>query len=180
MGDVSYRVAGIDDLEAIVRLHLHVWRQAMRDLAPPTAYAALDEAYRTRQWTGMLSEQAADTLWLLAELDGKTVGVGGACAPSHPSFGARGEIRFLYVDQTIHRRGVGRGLLSRLAAHLVARGYQGVALSVVEGNAPALAFYAALGGKAIGTHTYPSTIWPSTDVVIAWDDARQLAAAVSL
>lgn len=179
MGDLRFRPAGMDDIEAIVGLHLRVWRHAMRDLAPPAAYAALDEDYRADQWTRMLSAQAEDDRWLLAEIDGRAVGIGGACAPSHAAFGDRGEIRFLYVDQAVQRRGIGRGLMSRLAGHLIAHGYRRIALSVVEGNAPALAFYAALGGKPVGTHIYPSAIWPSTDVVIAWDDEPSLAALAS-
>lgn len=175
MEEFVFRAAGLDDLDAIVRLHLRSWRQSMKDLAPPAAYAALDESYRTGQWTRMLGSPGADDLWLVCESGDALIGVGGACAPTHASFEGRGEIRFLYIDPSWHRQGVGRQILSRLARHLIERGYKGVALSVVEGNVPARAFYGTLGGREIGFHTFPSKIWPSVDVIISWDDATQLA-----
>jgi ribosomal protein S18 acetylase RimI-like enzyme len=176
MPDFRFRVAGPGDVDAIVALHLGVWRRSMRELAPPAAYAALDEAYRTAQWTGMLGSPGPDDLWLLCERDGIAVGIGGACAPSIEDFGGRGEIRFLYIDDTAQRCGLGRQFLARLSRHLAERGYDGVALSVVEGNHPARAFYARLGGREIGRHRFPSEIWPSIDVIVAWDDLRVLAA----
>jgi len=175
MEEFVFRAAGLDDLDAIVRLHLKVWRQSMKDLAPPAAYAALDETHRTAQWARMLGSPGPDDLWLVCEHGGDLVGIGGACAPTHTAFAGRGEIRFLYIDPLCQRRGLGRQFLSRLAQHLTGRGYHGVALSVVEGNAPARAFYGALGGHEIGFHTFPSKIWPSHDVVIAWDGAEALA-----
>ena len=175
MEEFVFRAAGLDDRDAIVRLHLKAWRQSMKDLAPPAAYAALDEAYRTIQWTRMLGSPGQDDLWLVCEWGDRLVGIGGACAPTHTSFEGRGEIRFLYVDPSCQRRGLGRQFLSRLALHLIERGYVGVALSVVEGNSAARAFYGALGGSEIGFHTFPSKIWPSHDVIVAWEDARQLA-----
>lgn len=174
MDELVFRAAGLDDLDAIVRLHLKSWRQSMKDLAPTAAYAALDESYRTAQWTRMLGSPGADDLWLVCECGGDLVGVGGACAPTHSSFADRGEIRFLYLDPSYQRRGLGRQLLSRLAGHLVNRGYRAIALSVVEGNAPARAFYSALGGREIGFHIFPGKIWQSRDVIISWDDATQL------
>ena len=176
MEEFVFRAAGPADLEAIVRLHLRSWRQSMKDLAPPAAYAALDEAYRTAQWTRMFGSPGQDDLWLVCERDDILVGIGGACAPTHASFERRGEIRFLYVDPLCQRRGLGRQFLSRLALHLAERGYPRVALSVVEGNSAARAFYGALGGREIGFHTFPSKIWPSRDVIVAWDDVWKLTA----
>ncbi len=172
-----FRAAGLSDLDAIVRLHLKVWRQSMKDLAPPAAYAALDEAYRTAQWTRMFALSGPDDLWLVCERGGDLVGFGGACAPTYESFAGRGEIRFLYIDPSCQRRGLGRQFLSRLARHLIGRGYAAVALSVVEGNAAARAFYGALGGREIGVHIFPSDIWPSRDVIVAWENAGELTAS---
>ncbi len=177
MEEFVFRAAGLSDLDAIVRLHLKVWRRSMKDLAPPAAYAALNETYRTAQWTRMLGSPGSDDLWLVCERGSDLVGVGGACAPTHASFAGRGEIRFLYIDPSCQRQGLGRQFLSRLARHLIGRGYAGIALSVVDGNASARAFYGAFDGREIGFHTFPSDIWPSRDVVIAWDDAKKLATA---
>lgn len=177
MEEFVFRAADRDDLDAIVRLHLRSWRQSMKNLAPPAAYAALDETYRTAQWMRMLGSPGPDDLWLVCESGREIIGVGGACAPTHDSFAERGEIRFLYLDPACQRRGLGRQLLSRLAEHLIGHGYHGIALSVVEGNTSARAFYRALGGREVGFHTFPSKIWPSRDVIICWDDAAALTLA---
>jgi hypothetical protein len=42
------------DAAAIAHLHVEVWRETYRDLAPPEAYAALDEARRLASWQDML------------------------------------------------------------------------------------------------------------------------------
>lgn len=81
MEECVFRTANLDDLNAIVRLHLRSWRRSMKDLAPPGAYEALDETYRTDQWSRMLGSPGEDDLWLVCECGGELVGVGGGlCA----------------------------------------------------------------------------------------------------
>lgn len=132
----------------------------MKNLAPPAAYVALDETYRTVQWTRMLGPPGSDDLWLVRESGGEIIGIGGACAPTHRAFAQRGEIRFLHLDPAYQRRGLGRQLLSRLAGYVVRRSYCGVALSVVEGNTSARAFYRVLGGREIGFIPFPARYGP--------------------
>jgi GNAT superfamily N-acetyltransferase len=53
----------------------------------------------------------------------------------------------LYVTQALRRSGLGRALLAELAAICVRRGYTRLEWSVLDWNAPSLAFYAALGAR---------------------------------
>ncbi|WP_244109978.1 GNAT family N-acetyltransferase [Burkholderia arboris] len=175
MTGLSIRTATIDDAQAIADFHVKVWRHTYRDLAPAQAHAVLDEPYRRKQWHDKLSSNDGNQLVLVAEIDGRIVGIGAAGAPSDPIFNGRGEIKFLYVDPGFKRRGIGRQLLARLATHLSRLRYQGAALSVVDGNDAAIAFYAALQGRLAGEYTDPGPVWRSHNIVMVWDDLASLA-----
>ncbi|WP_370677301.1 N-acetyltransferase family protein [Pleomorphomonas sp. PLEO] len=174
MTDIAFRSAEASDAEAIARLHVAVWRRTYRDLAPADAFATLDEPYRLKRWQEKLAHPQPDQLVLLAESVGRLVGIGAAGAPSEEAFDSRGEIKFLYVDGEFKRQGIGRRLLKRLALHLSAHRYPGAALSVVEGNHAAAAFYEALGARVIGRHVDAGPIWRSQNIIMAWDGFDEL------
>ena len=171
---VTLRSATLADAPAIARFHVMVWRDTYRELAPPEAHAILDVARRERSWSASLAAPAPDRIVLVAESEGRLVGIGAAGAPTDAVFGGRGEIGSLYVDPALKRRGIGRALLSGLAAHLRGRGYGGAALALVEGNDRAAAFYEALGGRVVGDYLDPGPIWRSRNIVYAWDDLDAL------
>ncbi|WP_230684531.1 GNAT family N-acetyltransferase [Burkholderia cepacia] len=174
MTGISIRSANLDDAQAIADFHVKVWRHTYRDLAPAQAHAVLDEDYRGRTWKEKLASNDGNQLVLIAESDGRIVGIGAAGAPSEPIFGGRGEIKFLYVDPEFKRRGIGRTLLAQLATHLGKLRYQGAALSVVKGNASAIAFYEALNGRLAGEYIDAGPIWRSQNIVMVWDDLTNL------
>ena len=47
---------------------------------------------------------------------------------------------------------------------------------VVVGNAPAIAFYEALGGRKAGAYTDPGPMWRSENLFYVWDDLAPLMA----
>jgi ribosomal protein S18 acetylase RimI-like enzyme len=168
LGELSVRPAAPADAPDVARLHVTVWRATYRDLAPQAMLDTLDEAHRLRRWQDVLADASGTTATFVAEAR-SIVGFGHCGPPSDPAFGARGEVKWLYVDQGHARRGIGRRLLAETTQWLKARGYPGVALGVVVGNDPAIAFYAALGGKRIGRYTDPGPNWRSDNLVFAWD-----------
>lgn len=174
MDNIAVRLATFDDAPSIADFHVKVWRHTYGDLAPPDVHAALDETRRRRTWGEKLSSTNPDEIVLVAETQGRTVAIGAAGPPSAPLFGGRGEIKYLYVDPDMKRRGLGRRLLSRLAAHLRERGFRGAGVGVVHGNEPAIAFYSALDGERIGEYTDPGPIWRSRNIVFVWDDSSVL------
>ncbi|HEX8049242.1 N-acetyltransferase family protein [Rhizobium sp.] len=172
--EITIRPAAPEDAAAIARLHLAVWRDTYRELATPDAIRIMDEAFRRARWTATLSEPGRDQLVLLAEQNGRLVGIGAAGAPSSALFEGRGEIRSLYVDPAIKRQGIGRRLMRELAQHLAALNYPGAALGVVVGNDPAIAFYQSLGGSVTGRYTDPGPVWRSENIILVWDDLTLL------
>lgn len=177
MNDIVIREATLEDAAAIAALHVTAWQRAYGALAPVEVQAVVDEGFRLARWREKLSRPIADQLVLVAEQGGALVGFGAAGAPSEAIFGGRGEIKFLYIDPTLKRRGIGRRLLSALALHLRQHGYRGAALGVVEGNDEALAFYEALGGRAEGRYVDPGPLWRSDNRVVVWEDLGLLIGA---
>ena len=172
--DIVIRGAMLADALAIAELHVAVSQATYRELAPPEAIARLDLAHRHARWVETL-EKAQRTA-LVAESDGKILGIGTAGAPTVPELGTHGEVLHLYVDPAFGRRGIGRRLMQRLASALQAQGYQSMALGVVDGNRPAIDFYVKLGGRAAGYFIDPGPIWRSRNLIIIWDDLKTLLA----
>jgi len=177
MADILLRAATLADAPAIARLHLASWRRAYRDLAPPEVFEAMDEALRLKRWTATLTLPPSRQAVVVAHRDGRLAGMGMASAPSQAGFGARGEIASLYIDPSFQRLGLGRRLMSALAAQVAAWGYGGAALGVVDGNDRAIAFYEALGGQAAGRYLDPGPLWRSENLIFVWDDLPGLIGA---
>jgi GNAT superfamily N-acetyltransferase len=171
---ITLRPACLADVPAIAALHVKVWRHAYRDLAPASAHAALDEARRRQQWQAMLSSCPASEYGLVALRDGAIAGIGYCGEADKPALAGYGEVRLLYVDQDHAGQGIGRALMKAMADLLAAAGHRRLALGVVDGNLPAIAFYQALGGRIAGRFTNPGPLWPSDDLIMAWDDIAVL------
>ena len=170
--DPVIRAAVPVDAPAIAALHVAVWRETYRDLAPPESVRALDVPFRQARWVEMLAQ--AERTVLVAERDGRIVGIGTAGAPTVPDFHGHGEILYLYVDPTQTRAGIGKALMRRLARALQAQGYRSVALGVVEGNQPAIDFYKKLGGRLAGSYIDAGPLWRSRNQIVIWDDLETL------
>jgi GNAT superfamily N-acetyltransferase len=67
----------------------------------------------------------------------------------------------LYVEPAHRRRGYGRRLLAELAALCVERGYGRLEWSVLDWNAPAIAFYGSLGAAAMDDWTVHRVTGPA-------------------
>ncbi len=159
------RRAEARDAPALAALHVAVWRATYRDLAPTAAQAALDLPHRLRQWTATLASPAGT---MLAVSGGQVVGLVSHGAPTHPVFGAAGEVRHLYVAPDWQGRGVGRALLAQARQALAQAGFPATALAVVAGNAPARAFYRAMGGVEGARFRDPGPLWQSDNIVVSW------------
>jgi ribosomal protein S18 acetylase RimI-like enzyme len=164
------RPARPSDLEAIVRLHVAVWRETYRELVAPEIAARLDEAERRPRWIAMLARPGT----LVAEIDGALVGFAQVARGDDAVFGGRAELKYLYVDRARARRGIGRRLLAAAAAEAVAQGESRLGVGVVVGNDPAIAFYEALGAHRAGRYRDPGPLWPSDNDVYVWDDLDRL------
>jgi GNAT superfamily N-acetyltransferase len=141
LNDIRIRFAALDDAGLLLRL--------IRDLAAyeraPNAVVATEEDLRRY---GFGPERQFEAL--LAFLDGEPAGF----ALFHPRFstwlGRPGMyLEDLFVTQAARGKGVGRRLMTRLAAIAVKRGWERIDFQVLDWN-PARGFYRRLGMEHLG------------------------------
>jgi ribosomal protein S18 acetylase RimI-like enzyme len=172
--NVDVRAALPEDATTIAALHARVWHATYRSLAPAAAIATLTAAVRLERWQTLLHAPAPRQVTLVAD-DGGALAAFGQLAPaSNDAFGARAEVKCLYVDHAHQARGIGRRLMAALARAAIDQGASGVALGVVNGNDRAIGFYQRLGGRHIGRYIDAGPVWRSDNLVYAWDDLEAL------
>jgi GNAT superfamily N-acetyltransferase len=136
-GGLEIRAARLDEAAAIAAAHV---RADAETYAPifRERFQAVPLADSLARWDAALV--AGDEL-LVADEDGQIVGL------IHAS---ETWMSALYLLATHQRRGLGRTLMTELRRRLAARGVTHVGFQCVAENAPALAFYAAMGALPVG------------------------------
>ncbi len=146
------RPATLDDLDAIVAIHVAGFRAGNVPHLPPEQAGRLNEERAASVWDGMIAEPGLGTAVLVAE-DAAGAVVGLACAgrarDSDVAEGT-GELYALYVDPERWDAGFGTELDAAARAHLASALFSGAVLWVLEANARARGFYEARGWQADG------------------------------
>jgi len=140
------------DAEAIVQLTAAGWRAAYRSMVPEPMIEQLPmAAWRHDVGTGLRSP-VADAFTDVAIADGEIAGYCYVAAPGReePEGSRVAELVAIYVDPERWRHGVGRALAESAASKAARLGYEGMKLWTFEPNAPAQAFYLALGWRPDG------------------------------
>lgn len=145
----QFRYAGPGDAEAVARLHADSWRRHYRG-AYSDAYLDGDVLTdRLAVWSGRLAAPAG-TRTLLAEDGTGVVGFVHVVLDEDPTWGSL--VDNLHVTAARQRTGVGRALLTGAAQEAAALAQSpALHLWVLEQNAPAQAFYTALGAAHVET-----------------------------
>jgi ribosomal protein S18 acetylase RimI-like enzyme len=88
--------------------------------------------------------------------------------------GYGGEIGALYILRAHQHRGIGRALMAALARALAELGHDAASLWVLRENAPARAFYEALGGEIVGEKSDASPGGTLVELAYGWRDLSRL------
>jgi L-amino acid N-acyltransferase YncA len=145
MSEVSIRIAGPTDIAAVTRIYAHAVEHgtASFELEPPS------EAEMSQRQQALLT---GGYPYLVAECTGQVAGYAYA--------GPYRERRAydwcvedsIYIAPELHRRGIGRLLLTRLIAAAEARGFrQMIGVIGDSANTASVAVHAAAGFRLIGT-----------------------------
>lgn len=145
------RTAGEADAASIAQLHLASYRAACRGLLPAELLAGFDAGEREQRWRASLADPGRATHVAVSDA-GRLLGFAeiGGCRDDDMDDEVTGELMALHVAEPWQRQGIGRVLHAHAATALASRGFTGATLWVLTGNAPARAFYAALGWVADG------------------------------
>lgn len=156
----------VGDIDRLAALHVSVWRDTYRELAPKAAFDALNERHRREHWQQMLS-RGSESFTVVAEVDERLVGFGHASPATHAAMGNVGEIVHLYVDRDSQGGGIGLAMFRSLFDFLREQGHPVVRLGVVDGNTNAISFYERQGGQRTGTYV-DGVLWRSTNLIYEW------------
>jgi ribosomal protein S18 acetylase RimI-like enzyme len=85
----------------------------------------------------------------------------------------RGELHAIYVLQEVHRRGLGRRLVKKLARQLADRQFSSMMLWVLASN-PACRFYEALKGQVIKQRQDQISCVSYDELAYGWTDLSPL------
>jgi GNAT superfamily N-acetyltransferase len=144
------------DVERIVALHVLSWRATYRGMYSDHYLDHVVEGERLERWRARFDDRRGR--WtMLAESDGELVGFVHLEMDEEPAWGPL--VENLHATPARKRQGIGRLLLAEAARHVVdARPGDPMHLWVLDQNANARAFYAALGGEDVET-----TPWTGPD-----------------
>jgi phosphinothricin acetyltransferase len=144
MNDVSIRTAIAADIPAITRIYAHAvdYGTASFELEPP------DVAEMARRQQALL---ARNFPYIVAELAGAVVGYAYA-GPYRDRRAYDWSVEdSLYIAPELHRKGIGRLLLTRLIVESQARGFrQMIGVIGDSANTASVAVHAAVGFRLIG------------------------------
>jgi RimJ/RimL family protein N-acetyltransferase len=145
---VEVRPARLEDVPAVVSVHIRSWQAAYRGLVPDSYLDGLDGQFdeRRTRWESNLGTPAwGETL--VAVLDGQVVGFISFGPDRHHKDGTS-EVYALYCTPDVWGTGAGHVLMADALARLADEGYQEVTLWVLSDNERARRFYERAGFQA--------------------------------
>lgn len=164
------------DALALARLHHALWHETYGALAPPDVPPLMTLESRVASWRATLDAPGQDDVFVAQE--GRDIAGFARIGPAgDAALGGGCEVKHIFVKSSLHGRGLGRRLMAEAARRALSRGFDRLALGVVDGNAPAIAFYAALDGEQTGSYIDPGPRWRSSNLIFVWRDLASLARA---
>ncbi len=146
----ALRPPGPPDAPAVAELHHRSWIATYGPLLPRDQAARLTLAERVEHWERLLSEHSADRGSLVAEREGRIVGlVEWEIGPDGDA--AVGEVHAIHVAPEDRGRGTGKVLLVAAVQAMHSLGVRRAVLWVLEGNTTARRFYERQGWVSDGT-----------------------------
>ena len=144
-GIIDVRRAAEGDAEIIASLHVAASRVGYRGMLPKGHLESLSVTDHLSMWTGAISRMNSRHVVLMASLDGRGVGFA-AVGPTRDDGGtsATGELRALYVDPVVWRRGIGSALVDS-AVGVLAAFFTDAMLWVLRQNIAARTLYESCG-----------------------------------
>lgn len=171
--DVRVRAAVLDDAAALGRVMVEAWLAAHHGQVPEVAWQRRVEEWTPEasasSWARLLAEHPPRTFLLVAE-DQKDDLLGLVLADGEDESGSTAQVRALYVLPRHQGHGLGRLLLASVAGRLASLGFSRLHIGVLTANAPARAFYEAMGGREVGERTFDEDGFLLPETVYEWPD----------
>jgi ribosomal protein S18 acetylase RimI-like enzyme len=156
---------------------------AHRDQMPAEAWTK-----RAQEWTYEVSERgwaqtlravaagANECIYVAEEPSADLVGLCMGGPAETAALPHSGEVYALYVRASHQGRGLGRGLVQAVAAHLAQLGMSALQIGCLAENAPARRFYESLGGRLVDERLFDEEGVMLPEVVYGWANINALVA----
>jgi|HigsolmetaAR203D_1030402.scaffolds.fasta_scaffold02116_11 GNAT superfamily N-acetyltransferase len=142
------RRALVVDAPAIARVHVQAWRESYRGIVSPRTLDGLSVERRAIGHARRIAEPVDETPTYVAVEPGAGVVGFAVCGPGRAGpEGYEGEFHAIYLLDRAKGQGLGRRLMTRMAAWLVGHDFRSAFVLVLKDNHPARRFYERLGGE---------------------------------
>jgi L-amino acid N-acyltransferase YncA len=146
MPAIEYRAAAIEDASAIAAIYAPYVSETIISFETETP----DGAEMARR----IERVGAQYPWLVATLDGRVAGYAYACE-NRSRLAYRWSVdAAVYLDASVQRKGIGRGLYERLFALLRELGHVNAFAGISLPNAGSVGLHEAMGFVLIGIHRH--------------------------
>ena len=162
------RPAVAADARAIAEVQVATWRTTYRGMLPDDLLDNLSVDEREPRWLELLAT-AGEVMLVACDAGGTVVGFAAGGAERTGQLGCDGELRAIYLVESVQRQGLGTLLVRRLVQELRSRGFTSMALWVLTEN-PFRKFYDALGGKVIAEREHERGGQMTQEVAYGWSD----------
>lgn len=150
---LEFRRPKSDEAGAMAALHVQCWREAYANILPEQLLSTFTDETQLPMWQVVIP--SVDRFVLAAYVDGKVVGfvISGATDEKHIE-NQDGHLWSLYIAADYGRRGIGRHLISCVAADWMEKGGTSLTIGVLAENIRARSFYESLGARLVQLCTY--------------------------
>jgi len=163
------REATHNDVPAMAKVHVDTWRTTYRGIVPDEHLANLSYERRANGWYQVLSRAPEDGnfTFVAKEETGEIVGFANGGMERTGNLVYKGELTAIYIQKAHQGKGIGRCLVSAVAARLSQSGIDSMLVWVLVDNS-ACQFYAALGGKRVYEKERKIGERPLIEVAYGW------------
>lgn len=144
---IDIRAARAGDAEGLSRVHDEAWTTAYRGILPGVSLEKMLSRRGPVYWQRVARRSGGGTLVL--NFAGEIAGYATLGPNRTRRLDYGGEIYEIYLLPSHQGIGLGRRLFYEARRTLAANGLEGLVVWALEDNAPACAFYGALGGVAV-------------------------------
>ena len=177
---MNIRQAKIEDSVGLAQVQVDSYRIAYASIFPPAYLEQFTYEEQMQDWRDLLSSESKDVLYVAEADTGEIVGyaLGRPGQRDIPSYDS--ELVAVHVRLAYRRQGIGRRLISAVAARLKQEGCMSLMLWTLAQN-PSQALYERLGGQLIGekawggNEAYGVVVrevaygWPSIELLLNGD-----------
>ncbi len=162
------------DALAIAEIYAYTWKSAYTGILPDEV---IEEKIKgILHHSERLREKMHLENFIVAEVDGKVVGLLNYRKSRHEKFPDSGDIMDIYILSDFQHVGIGRKLFLAGVDEIIKLGCDDLILHVLKDNKKALGFYHHLGGVIVGEEVelFCSQKVPMTELIVKFDNLKKI------